>query len=47
MSYIDGFAVPVPRDNMMLAATLDAVPGVRNGRGQPRRRLFKLYADKA
>jgi len=31
----------------MLAATLDAVPGVRTGhRGRPRRRSDKLHADK-
>ena len=31
----------------MLAATLDAVPGVRTGqRGRPRRRPDKLHADK-
>ena len=34
-------------DSMMLAATLDAVPGIRNGRGRPRRRPAKLHADKA
>ena len=33
-------------DSMMLAPTLDAVPGVRNGRGRPRRRPTKLHADK-
>ncbi len=33
-------------DSMMLAPTLDAVPGVRRGRGRPRRRLVKLHADK-
>jgi IS5 family transposase len=33
---------------MMLAATLDAVPGIRSGRrGHPRRRPVKLHADKA
>ena len=32
---------------MMLAATLDAVPGVRCGRGRPRKRPAKLHADKA
>jgi IS5 family transposase len=31
----------------MLAPTLDAVPGVRHGRGRPRRRPKKLHADKA
>jgi IS5 family transposase len=32
----------------MLAATLDAVPGLRTGRrGRPRRRPDKLHADKA
>ena len=30
----------------MLAPTLDAVPGIRNGRGRPRRRPAKLHADK-
>ena len=34
-------------DSLMLAATLDAVPGVRHGRGRPRRRPDKLHADKA
>ena len=35
-------------DSRMLAATLDAVPGVRtNRRGRPRRRPDKLQADKA
>ena len=34
-------------DSMMLAPTLDAVPGVRTGcRGRPRRRPGKLHADK-
>jgi IS5 family transposase len=34
-------------DSRMLAATLDAIPGVRNGkRGRPRRRPGKLHADK-
>ena len=33
-------------DSMMLAPTLDAVPGVRNARGRPRRRPAKLEADK-
>ncbi|MCP2079675.1 transposase (fragment) [Methylorubrum extorquens] len=34
-------------DSRMLAATLDAVPGVRTGRrGRPRRRPVKLHADK-
>jgi IS5 family transposase len=32
---------------MMLAPTLDAVPGVRHGRGRPRKRPRKLHADKA
>jgi IS5 family transposase len=32
---------------MMLASTLDAVPGVRHGRGRPRKRPRKLHADKA
>ena len=31
----------------MLALTLDAVPGVRRGRGRPRKRPDKLHADKA
>jgi len=31
----------------MLAATLDAVPGVRHGHGRPRKRPEKLHADKA
>ena len=35
-------------DSMMLAATLDAVPGVRaERRRRPRRRPTKLHADKA
>lgn len=35
-------------DSMMLAATLDAIPGVHSGeRGRPRRRPAKLQADKA
>ncbi len=34
-------------DSMMLASTLDAVPGVRCGRGRPRKRPGKLHADKA
>ena len=34
-------------DSMMLAPTLDAVPGVRRGRGRPRKRPDKLHADKA
>jgi IS5 family transposase len=34
-------------DSMMLASTLDAVPGVRQGRGRPRKRPRKLHADKA
>ncbi len=34
-------------DSRMLAATLDAVPGVRTGRrGRPRREPDKLHADK-
>jgi transposase len=33
-------------DSKMLAATLDAVPPVRRGRGRPRRRPDKLHADK-
>ena len=34
-------------NNSLLAATLDAVPGVRTGRrGRPRRRPDKLHADK-
>ncbi len=34
-------------DSRMLAATPDAVPGVRSGRpGRPRRRPAKLHADK-
>jgi IS5 family transposase len=32
---------------MMLASTLDAVPGVRRGCGRPRKRPKKLHADKA
>jgi IS5 family transposase len=33
---------------MMLALTLDAVPGIRSGRrGRPRHRPSKLHADKA
>lgn len=31
----------------MLAAILDAVPGVRHGRGRPRRRPNKLHVEKA
>jgi IS5 family transposase len=31
----------------MLAQTLDAAPGVRHGRGRPRKRPKKLHADKA
>jgi IS5 family transposase len=31
----------------MLAPTLDAVPGVRRGRGRPRKRPKTLHADKA
>jgi IS5 family transposase len=35
-------------DSRMLAATLDAVPPIRDGcRGRPRRRPRKLHADKA
>ena len=35
-------------DSVRLAATLDAIPGVRSGRrGRPRRRPAKLHADKA
>lgn len=34
-------------DSVMLAATLDAIPGVRSGRGRPRKRPAKLHADKA
>ena len=35
-------------DSMAMAATLDAVPGVRSGkRGRPRKRPQKLHADKA
>ena len=34
-------------DSKMLAAVLDVVPGVRRGRGRPRRRPKKLHADKA
>lgn len=33
-------------DSLMLAATLDAVPGVRHGHGRPRTRPKKLHADK-
>lgn len=33
-------------DSMMLSATLEAVLGVRKGRGRPRRRPLKLHADK-
>ena len=34
-------------DSMMLAATLDAIPGVRRkGRSRPRRRPDRLHADK-
>lgn len=32
---------------MLLAQTLDAVPGVRRGQGRPRKRPAKLHADKA
>lgn len=39
---------PANRHNsMMLAPTLDAVPGLRHGRGRPRKRPDKLHADKA
>lgn len=34
-------------DSVMLAPTLDAVPGVQGRRGRPRRRPDKLHADKA
>ena len=34
-------------DSIMLAPTLDAVPGVRSGRGRPKKRPDKLHADKA
>lgn len=34
-------------DSLLLAPTLDAVPGVRHGRGRPRKRPDKLHADKA
>src|SRR5690606_5129474 len=34
-------------DSMMLAATLDALPPVRHGRGRPRRRPDRLHTDKA
>ena len=34
-------------DSRMLAPTLDAVPGVRHGRGRPRKRPDKLHANKA
>lgn len=34
-------------DSMMLAPTLDTVPGVRHGRGRPRKRSNKLHADNA
>jgi len=34
-------------DSLMLAPTLDAVPGVRHARGRPRKRPDKLHADKA
>jgi transposase len=34
-------------DSRMLEAAIDAVPGVRNGRGgRPRKRPYKLHADK-
>ena len=34
-------------DSLMLASTVDAVPGVRCGRGRTRTRPKKLHADKA
>lgn len=34
-------------DSIMLAPTLDAVRGVRRGRGRPRKRHYKLHAEKA
>lgn len=34
-------------DSVMLAATLDAIPRVRHGRGRPRRRPQRLHTDKA
>jgi len=34
-------------DSIMLAPTFDAVPGVRSGRGRPKKRPDKLHADKA
>ena len=34
-------------DSIMLAPTLDAVLGVRSGRGRPKKRPDKLHADKA
>ena len=34
-------------DCLLLAPTLEAVPGVRHGRGRPRKRPDKLHADKA
>lgn len=34
-------------DSLMPAPALDAAPGVRRGRGRPRRRPRKLHADKA
>ena len=52
---IDGQGLPLAislsganvHDSKQLEATVDAVPGVRNGRrGRPRRRPTKLYADK-
>ena len=52
---IDGQGLPLAislsganvHDSKQLEATVDAVPGVRNGRrGRPRRRPAKLYADK-
>jgi len=33
-------------DSKMLEAAVDAIPPVRRGRGQPRRRPSKLHADK-
>jgi transposase len=33
-------------DSIMLAPTLDAVPGGRSGRGRPKKRPDKLHADK-
>jgi len=34
-------------DSMPFEKILDAVPGIRKGRGRPRRRPWKLHADKA